>query len=165
MDALCLQNWTTLRGATAFPTLTQPSTDWLDLTPYQDIIAWLEIKEFTPTATNIPTLAYQTSPTMDDALFFNMATPVIAATGVTTTIMLKDAMPAGFPPCGRWFRWQIIVSGSVAWDLTFRIWIAANRIGNRVAISPAVTLAELEDEGYRYAYGQCPPTATTVQGP
>ena len=158
MYALCLQDWTTLRGATTVATLTQPEPDWLDLTLYQDVITWLEIKEFTPTATNIPTIAYQTSPTKDDALFFNMAPPVVAATGVTTTVMLKDAMPAGYPPCGKWFRWQIIVSGAVGWDLTFRIWIAANLIGNRVAMSPATTLADLDDEVDQYAYGDTPTT-------
>jgi hypothetical protein len=162
MYALCLQDWTTLRGASTVATLTQPESDWLDLTAYQDVIAWLEIKELTP---NIPTIAYQTAPSKDDSLFFNMASPIVAATGVTTTIMLKDAMPAGCPPCGKWFRWQIIVSGAVAWDLTFRIWIAANLIGNRVALSPATTLADLENEGYRYGYGECPPTTTTSQGP
>jgi hypothetical protein len=162
MYALCLQDWTTLRGATSVATFTQPEPGWLDLTAYQDVVTWLEIKEFTPTATNIPTVAYQTSPTKDEALFFNMAPPVVAALGVTTTVMLKDAMPAGFPPCGKWFRWQLIVSGAVAWDLTFRIWIAANLIGNRVALSPATTLADLEKEGYRYGYGEEPPTVTST---
>jgi hypothetical protein len=164
MYALCLQDWTTIRGASTVATLTQPETDWLDLTAYQDVITWLEIKELTPTATNIPTVAYQTSPTKDDSLFFNMTAPVVAAIGVTTTVMLKDAMPAGYPPCAKWFRWRIAVSGSVAWDLTFRIWIAANLTGNRVALSPATTLADLEEEGQRYAYGQ-DASATVVGSP
>jgi hypothetical protein len=129
---------------------------------YQDVVAWLEIKNFTPTTSNLPTIAYQTSPTKDDALFFNMAAPITAAVGVTTTAMLKDAMPPGYPPCAKWFRWQIVVSGAVAWDLTFRIWIAANLIGNRVALSPATTLSDLEDEGYRYGYGECPPTSSST---
>jgi hypothetical protein len=146
-------------------TLTQPEPDWLDLTEFQDVVTWLEIKEFSAATTSI---AYQTSPSKDDSLFFNMAPPVTAALGVTTTIMLKDATPAGYPPCGKWFRWQIVVTGGVSWDLTFRIWIAANVIGNRVAMSPATTLADLENEGYRYGYGECPPGSTqtsTPQGP
>ena len=76
--------------------------------------------------------------------------------------MLKDAAPAGCPPVGKWFRWQITVSGSVAWDLTFRIWLAVNAIGNRIAISPATTLADLENTGYRYAYGEPPPTTNST---
>jgi hypothetical protein len=38
MYALCLQDWTTLRGASTVATLTQPEPDWLDLTAYQDVI-------------------------------------------------------------------------------------------------------------------------------
>jgi hypothetical protein len=164
MYALCLQDWTTIRGSSSLASLTQAEPDWLDLTPYQDIVTWLDVKEFTPSSTNIPTVAYQTSPTKDEALFFNMASPVTAVLGVTTTTMLKGAMPAGYPPCAKWFRWQIAVSGGVSWDLTFRIWIAANLIGNRVALSPATTLADLEEEGDQYAYGQ-DATVNTVGSP
>jgi hypothetical protein len=143
----------TLRGAASVATLTQPEPDWLDVTAYQDIVAWLDVKRFTPSPGTNTTLAYQTAPSKDDALFFNMTAPLVVANGVTTTVMLKDAVAAGMAPCGKWFRWQILVSGAVAWDLTFRIWLAVNRIGNRVAMSEPKTLGDLDQEGNQYAYG------------
>ena len=130
MHPLLSQDWTTIRGAASVASLTQSEPAWLDLAPFQDIVGWLEVKELTPTSTNIPTIAYQTAPTKDDALFWNLAPPIVLSTGVTTTILLKNAMPAGCPPCARWFRWRLAVSGGVAWDVTFRLWIAANRIGS-----------------------------------
>lgn len=154
MDSLLLQDWTTIRGSSTVTILTQSETDWLDLRLYQDVVAWLEVKEFSPPPTHNPTLVYQTSPTKDDALFFTMAYVPITTTGVMTTVMLKDAMPPGSPPCARWFRWQIQIGG-FPWDLTFRVYVAANRVGRRVAISDPVALGALEDAGSQYAYGQC----------
>jgi hypothetical protein len=84
------------------------------------------------------------------------------ALGMTITPMLKLAS-AGRAPCARWFRWQIAMSGGLAWDITFRIWIAANRIGNRVAPSDAVSLADLERQGYWQGYGHPVPSGQGTQ--
>lgn len=130
MQAICAQDWVTVRGSASVATLTQGENAWLDLSAYQDVVAWLDVREFTPTSTNIPAVVYQTSPTQDESLFVPMSA-VTVVTGVTTTVLLKEAMPANTPPLARWFRWQIAVSGGVAWDLTFRLWIAVNRIGRR----------------------------------
>jgi hypothetical protein len=162
MDAYLLQDWTTRRGATTVGTLTQAETDWLELRTYQDVVGWLEVKEFTPTSGNIPTIAYQTSPSKDDSLFFPMAPPITVTTGVTTTPMLKTAIATTYTPLGRWVRWQIVVSGGVAWDLTFRIWIAANRIGQSVPIAEATALGDLEKEASWFAAGQGPTTSTVT---
>ena len=162
MDALCLQDWLTLRGAAGNTGITQPEPAWLDLYAYLDVVAWLEVKEFTPsTGVSIPAISFQSSPSKDDALFFTMAPVAQFTLGLTTTVMLRDAMPAGCPPLARWFRWNITMSGGLAWDVTFRVWLAVNRIGNRVGISDATTLAQLEGQGYQYAYGQCWPTGQT----
>lgn len=133
MDGFLVQDWVTIRGA-ASVTLTQPEVDWCDLDSYQDVVAWLEVKEFTNGALAI---AYQTSPTKDDSLFVNMSQSYVAV-GVSTTIMLKAAMPglvtpatAAVPsPLARWFRWQLSAS-SGTWDITFRLWLAANWVGLR----------------------------------
>jgi hypothetical protein len=128
MDCFLLQDWVTVQGSSAVTVLTQGENGWLDLSAYQDIVGWLDVKEFSAT----PLVGYQTSCTKDDALFVTMAPPgglpTSPTTGVTTTALLK-----GFatPPLARWLRWQIAVSPSAAWSITFRIFIAANRIGSR----------------------------------
>jgi hypothetical protein len=78
--------------------------------------------------------------------------------------MLKVPMATTYVPLGRWVRWQIVVSGGVAWDLTFRIWIAANRIGQRVPIAEATALGDLEKEASWFAAGQGPTTSIAPGG-
>jgi hypothetical protein len=146
MHSLLLQNWITVLGQSTIAVVTQTETEWLDLRGYQDIVAWTEVKEFTPSSgLSIPAILYQTAPTKDDTLFFNMTAQAQVQLGVTTTLMLKPS-GAGFPPCARWLRWQLSMSGGLAWDVTFRIWIAANRIGGRGRVSEPRTLAETEGE-------------------
>lgn len=129
MRSFLAQDWVTIRGNSNIDTFTQGENEWIDLAGYQDVVAWLDVKEFTPISSNTPAIAFQTSPTKDDALFFMMAAVQPATTGVTMTSMLKEAMASNAPPLARWFRWQITVGGAVAWDITFRLWIAVNRIG------------------------------------
>jgi hypothetical protein len=43
MHAFILQDWTTIRGGVT--TVTQSEPDWLDLTPYQDIVFWIDVRE------------------------------------------------------------------------------------------------------------------------
>ncbi len=58
-----LTNWTTMRGGVSVTSITQSEAQWLDLRGFEDIVAWLECKNVTPSgATNI-TLQYQTAPT------------------------------------------------------------------------------------------------------
>ena len=127
MDCFCLQEWITLKGGSGVLSINQGEIGWIDLAGYQDVVAWLDVREYSNGATNV---TYQTAPLKDESLFVNMASVLLGSTGITVTPLIKRAMPSATPPLGRWFRWNVHV-GSGTWDITFRIWVAANRIGGR----------------------------------
>jgi hypothetical protein len=132
MYSYLLQDWTTLRGDVSVTALSQGENGWLDLSAFQDVVAWLQVKEVTPTSGSLQ-LAYQTAPTKDDALFVAMAPALaIAGPGLTTTAMLKFTTAT---PLTRWMRWQIALTSAAAWDVTFRIFLACNAVGaNRAQV-------------------------------
>jgi len=66
MHAFILQDWNTIRGASTIATVIQSEDNWLDLTPYQDVMFWVDCRAFTGTTVQIQ---FQTSPTKDDSLF------------------------------------------------------------------------------------------------
>ncbi|HEY3819495.1 MAG TPA: hypothetical protein VGL81_20135 [Polyangiaceae bacterium] len=125
MHGFILQDWTTIRGGGSVTTVTQQETDWLDLSPYQDIVFWIDVKEVTTTAT----LYLQTSPTLDDSFFQSMTTAGIAmaAAAAPTVLPLLMASASTAVPLARYVRWQIV--GTMTWDATFRIALAANSPG------------------------------------
>jgi hypothetical protein len=130
MYCYVMQPWITIRGqSSTIPSITQSENCWLDLTAFQDIVAWLDCKEVAAGTggTNVQ-MAYQTSPTKDDSLFVPVTAAFNVATGVTTTVMLKDVVTN---PLCRWLRWQLTVTGTptTPWDTTFRVFIAANVVG------------------------------------
>jgi hypothetical protein len=129
MYCFVMQPWQTICGDMSISTITQTESSWLDLTPYQDVVAWLEVKETSAGGGGGSVqVAYQTSPTKDDSLFQAVVAAFDVASGVTTTVMLKDS---AMVTLSRWFRWQLTVTGSPvsSWDATFRIFIAANLVG------------------------------------
>lgn len=142
MKCHCLQDITTVRGASSLTTVVQPESGWLDLSQHQDLVAWLDVHEVTSTGAGATVvLNYQTSPTKDDdavtGLFVTMASVTISmGVAVTVTAMLKDVISN---PLARWLRWQLVAaSQSAIWDATFRIWIAASMPGRRGAgVAPA----------------------------
>ena len=130
MYGYLLQDWLTVRGASAITVFNQPENAWLDLAPFQDVMAWLEVKEVTPTSGALQ-VSYQTAPAKEDALFTGM-TAAIAVTGpgVTTTVMRKLSSAV---PLARWVRWQVSLTSAAAWDITFRIYLACNALGSNRA--------------------------------
>jgi len=137
MDCFLLQDWTTIRGASSPPVLsvTQTQAWWMDLSAYQDIVTWLDVREVTgPTggATGLY-LDIQTAPTRDDAFFLSMvssATPFgIAIAALATPTVNKLTKELAATPLSRWLRWQINTGGTTptaTWDVTFRVFLAAN---------------------------------------
>jgi len=110
-------------------TTTQGKNAWLELPDYQDAVAWLTVSEMTVTGSL--QIGYQTAPTADDGLFAMMSGPVNAvpftpSLGVTVTPLVKELVNA---PLGRWFRWQLLVSSTSVWDITFRLYVSANCLG------------------------------------
>jgi hypothetical protein len=127
MYCYLLQDWTTIQGDATLLAFTQAENDWFDAAGFQDVVTWLEVKEGFFSIGGL-TMAYQTAPTKDEALFATMGTVNFAYNpGVTTTVMLKDT---ALVPIARWLRWQIQASSSTSWNLTFRILCALNAIGS-----------------------------------
>jgi hypothetical protein len=124
------QAWKTIRGQSTVQSINQDEPSYVDLCEHQDVVAWLQVSEVNAGGGTNVTIAYQTSATRDEALFQTMTglagpVPVTVAVGVTVTPIVIGAT---FNSLARWFRWQLAVTGSPtsAWDLTFRLYLAAN---------------------------------------
>ena len=122
MHSFILQDWTTIRGATS-TNVTQGESGWLDLTPYQDLIFWLDCRE----VTGAVTITFQTAPTKDESLFTLITTGSTLAAATTPTI-IKALMTTGGTPVARYVRWTLTGPAST-YDATFRVYVAANSPG------------------------------------
>ena len=124
MYAFVLQDWLTIAGPDS-NTIIQTERDWLDMSPYQDVVAWLDLKEVATGVTLLFTL--ETAPSKDESLFQSMA----ASTSVTTAglTVIQFLMGSASVPVAQFLRWKVGPSASVAWDCTFRILVAANAPG------------------------------------
>jgi hypothetical protein len=137
MHCFLLTDWVTLRATSAINTITQGEEGWLDLEPYQDVVAWLDVRELTvPINMGTLYLDFQTSPVKDEAYFSSLLNPnggqALAVTnptgsGVTVVRMTKDGT---YTPLSKWLRWKLNPgtgnTASQAWDVTMRIWLAVN---------------------------------------
>ena len=129
MHGILLQDWITLRGSTA-DAVTQGEDGYLDMTPYQDVVTWLDVREVTPPAAGSLFMQFGTSPTKDDLSFALMLaefSPAVGAAGAPRVDKLLLASAA--TPVARWMRWKLRPTTAAAWSITFRLWIAANSPG------------------------------------
>jgi hypothetical protein len=121
MRAFTLQDWITIRSGTSAAVINQPESGWLDLSDYEDVVFWLDVKE---TLGGTPTMLYQTSPAPDESLFMPLAAAVsMCSLGVAVT---KALVASATTPRARYVRWQM--TGPVVtppWDATFRILVTA----------------------------------------
>ncbi len=124
MHAFILQDWTTIRGAATVATVVQGEDNWLDLSAYQDLVFWVDVREATGTTV---LMTFQTAPTKDESLFTQMVAAT-TLTAATTPTVVKALLSAAATPVARYVRWQI-VGPAVAWDATFRVMVAANSPG------------------------------------
>jgi hypothetical protein len=122
MHAFVLQDWTTIRGGSTVTTITQGEAGWLDLTAYQDLVFWLDVRE----ASGTPSITFQTSPTKDESLFTQMVTST-ALSASSTPVVVKALLSGASNPVARYVRWQL--NGTPTWDATFRVLVAANSPG------------------------------------
>jgi hypothetical protein len=134
MLCLPLQDFITIRSISGSPTVTQPESGWLDLYAFEDIIAFLDVKQFTNGGGTV-TMSYEHAPTKDDTLFTPALSAFNLANGLTVTKMLMSG--GGITPISRFLRWKLTVSGaSSTWDATFRVWIAANMVSRTSRVAP-----------------------------
>lgn len=139
MIVLPLQDYLTVREDQTATAVTQSESDWLDLGGYQDLVAFLEVKEVSGGTVQIN---YQTAPTKDDLLFVNMAGAVTLVAGLSVTKMLKAS---ALTPLGRFARWKLTATPTGVWSAYFRVWLAANlstRRG-RVPLEPSTRARQL----------------------
>lgn len=126
MQTFVLQDWVLVQGTNATD-FVQSEPNWLDLSPFQDLIAWIDVRAAsTPGA---PTLFLDTSPSKDDLMFVSMN----GATGYTMTsganpIVAQLQLGVATVPLATFLRWRI--RGPAAnWNAAFRITVAANSPG------------------------------------
>jgi hypothetical protein len=127
MHTFILQDWITVRGSNN--TVTQSESEWLDLTQYEDVMFWIDVREVTGTVT----LNIQTSPTKDET-FFTASTAAIYTSTITasaspiTPSTTKVLMASASVPVARYLRWSL-TSATAPFDATFRIITSANAPG------------------------------------
>lgn len=131
MYSFVLQNWTSIAGI-SFTSVTQTEQDWLDLTPFQDIVAWVDVKEVS--GSPVPQLFLETAPSKDERLFVAMAgapfTMAVSAAVPPVPTVIQLLLGTAATPIAQYLRWRLqpqSVGG--IWDVTFRILIAANAPG------------------------------------
>ena len=136
MHDFVLQELTTERGSFNF-SVSQGTSEWLDLEDFQDVTFWLDIREVTFAAgmTSI-TIDLQTAPIPDEALFVDMTLGGYSQSSTTppSAPVSQQIIMAQNPtvPLGRYVRWRLTPVGgtSGSWDMTFRIVCAANHVGS-----------------------------------
>ena len=131
MHTFILQDWITIQGSGsgAGADVVQSKQDWLDLSAYQDVTFWLDVRDVGTVGGSAATvtLTFETSPTADDSLFQPMVAGTVLAAAVTPTIV-KAPMYSASVPIGRFLRWRLD-SSTANWVVTFRVLVAANSPG------------------------------------
>jgi hypothetical protein len=121
--AILLQDWITVRGNTTGTIVRQQEDDYVDLAPFQDFVAYIEVSDTSGT----PLMQFETSPTKDDNLFVNMDAAAFTPTvGVMTPRIYRYS--SANVPLARFVRWKVPSAspGAGVWSLTFRIWLSPN---------------------------------------
>jgi hypothetical protein len=134
MHTFVLQDWVTIRGQSFGVVQSEPG--WLDLSPFQDLFAWVDIREVANGSSTVD-LFLETAPTEDEFLFQSMNGPFTAAVTTlaanTAPTIVKLPMLAAAVPLSRFLRWRLSWNGTpapgVIWDVTMRIVVAANSPG------------------------------------
>ena len=121
MHTFVLTDWITVKGSGN--SVIQSESEWLDLTPYEDVVVWIDCRE----ASGTPTLAIQTSPTKDETFFGASGASLYSATLTAATVVQKFTMTGTNVPLARYLRWQL--SGAAGFHATFRIMVSANAPG------------------------------------
>jgi hypothetical protein len=128
MQTLILQDWITINGTNATPFI-QTEPDWLDMSAFQDVFAWIDVREASPGASP-PTIFLETAPARDDVLFMSMnGSAGYALAASATPLIAQLAMGIATVPIARLLRWKVIGPGASSWDATFRILVAGNSPG------------------------------------
>ncbi len=132
MRTFLLQDWTTVRSSltTAF---IQDCDAWLDLDGFSDVTLWVDIGNVTTSRGGNVQLQFQTSPSLDDANFVSLASPIGIGTAApfvlpsSTPTVVRSALSTTTNNLMRYVRWNLQNVGTGTWDLTFRVHAIAAR--------------------------------------
>ncbi len=137
MYTFLLQDWVTIRSASNITTINQSASGWLDLSGFQEIVGWIDVKGTTPGGGTI-SVVFQSAPTQDEALMTALVSNlsenglIPISPGVTVASMLLNGVVNPPPSMSRWLRWLLFnQSPTATWDVTFRMFISANAGGGR----------------------------------
>ena len=120
-----LQDWTTQQANSNLlvASIIQGESGYLDLAEYDDLILYLDVREFTPAGGSV-SISYETAVSRDDASFVAMAPPITIA-AATTPVVTRILAAYAPVPLARYVRWHFTTSGRGVWDVCFRITYAA----------------------------------------
>ncbi len=130
MQTFVLQDWVLVQGSNAND-LIQTERHWLDLSPFQDLIAWIDVRA--ATSPSSPTLFLETAPSKDELLFVSMNGSIATPTGYpmvsgNTPLVAQLALGTAATPLATFLRWRIR-GPAITWNAAFRIVVAANSPG------------------------------------
>jgi hypothetical protein len=118
MDGILFQDYITVSVGNL--TVTQGAASWLDVSAYEDLVFFLDVKNGPPSNFSSP-IYYQTSPTREDQTFLNMIAPVNLGIGLQTNAALAVNCKV---PAATYLRWQIGGGIEGSFSATFRIVVA-----------------------------------------
>jgi hypothetical protein len=118
MDSYLLQPWATISLNPSLSAFNQDADASLDLGPFSDGAFWIDASNVVAGGGS-PTLAIQTSPSLDEAYFTAISAPlVLSSLSSSTPVVIRPTTT----PLARYVRWQLNSGGaSSAWGATFRI--------------------------------------------
>jgi hypothetical protein len=150
---VCLQDWITITAASTNQIIIQPEPDWLDISDYQDIAAYLEVSQ-TSVGNNLVNVNLQSSPTKDESFFAAQqsgSNPFVIQFAINGSTYTPGVQPIGAQRWSntsnngqmpaRYLRWQL--KFAVAGNITFRIWLVLNQSGWRGSASVGPMLAAM----------------------
>jgi hypothetical protein len=126
MQSHVLQKWITIRGDQTVTSVIQDSEEWLDLSEYSDLTAWVDVRSATTPSGSL-TLTVESAPYRDELLFQSVG-PAVTVGVTTSPKTVKSLKSKATASLAKWVRWKISVQGmSGTWDTTFRVRLAASR--------------------------------------
>jgi hypothetical protein len=126
MDTHLLQDWITVNGTSTVTSITQVETAYLDAEPYQDVMVFVDVRQFTGTA---PTINVETAPIKDESLFSAMFSENVSVLGNVLLVWKITLSSKPSVPVARWVRWRCSATAGAAWSITFRILVSGNALG------------------------------------